>query len=197
MTAWVLIPLAIAAWGFMHASGVHSTIAGVVLGFTVPALARRGEQMSIAERFEHLWRPVSAGLAVPVFALFAAGVSMSPEALKSTASDPAAQGVAIGLVVGKPIGILLATLLLVKLTKANLDPTVKWLDLFAVTVVAGVGFTVSLLIGELSFDASSPHSEHVKVAVLVGSLTAAALGGILLTWRSRVHLRQQVAALER
>lgn len=197
MTAWVLIPLAIAAWGFMHASGVHSTIAGVVLGFTVPALARRGEQMSIAERFEHLWRPVSAGLAVPVFALFAAGVSMSPEALRSTASDPAAQGVAIGLVVGKPIGILLATLLLVKLTKANLDPTVKWLDLFAVTVVAGVGFTVSLLIGELSFDASSPHSEHVKVAVLVGSLTAAALGGILLTWRSRVHLRQQVAALER
>jgi len=187
MTAWVLIPLAVAAWGFMHASGIHATIAGVVLGFTVPALARQGEQKSLAERLEHIWRPVSAGFAVPVFALFAAGVSLSPEALASTARDPAAQGVALGLVVGKPIGILLATVLLVKLTGANLDTTVTWLDLFAVSVVAGVGFTVSLLIGELSFDASSPHSEHVKAAVLIGSLAAAALGGILLTWRSRVH----------
>jgi len=159
----------------------------VVLGFTVPALARTGERTSLAEHLEHLWRPVSAGFAVPVFALFAAGVSLSPEALASTARDPAAQGVALGLVVGKPIGILLATVLLVKLTGANLDTTVTWLDLFAVSVVAGVGFTVSLLIGELSFDASSPHSEHVKAAVLIGSLAAAALGGILLTWRSRVH----------
>ena len=190
MTAWVLIPLAIAAWGFMHASGVHATIAGVVLGFTVPALARPGENESVAEHLEHLWRPVSAGLAVPVFALFAAGVAMSPQDLASAAGDPAAQGVALGLVFGKPIGILLATLLLVKFTKANLDPTVRWPDLFAVAVVGGVGFTVSLLIGELSFDATSPHSAHVKAAVLVGSLTAAALGGLLLTWRSRVFVRQ-------
>jgi NhaA family Na+:H+ antiporter len=189
MTAWVLIPLALAAWYFMHASGIHATIAGVLLSFTVPALARPGERRSTAEHFEHLWRPVSAGLAVPVFALFAAGVSMSPDAIASAAGDPAAQGVALGLVVGKPIGILLATVLLVKLTKANLDGSVKWLDLFAVTVVAGVGFTVSLLIGELSFAETSPRSEHVKAAVLIGSLTAAALGGALLTWRTRVHTR--------
>ena len=97
---------------------------------------------------------------------------------------------------GKPIGILLATVLLVKLTGANLDPTVKWLDLFAVAVVAGVGFTVSLLIGELSFDPTDLHSEHVKAAILIVSLTSAALGGILLTWRSRVHMRFQAANLE-
>ncbi|NYI42666.1 Na+/H+ antiporter NhaA [Demequina lutea] len=196
MTAWVLVPLAIAAWGFMHASGIQATITGVILGFTVPALARGDERMSLAEHLEHLWRPVSAGLAVPIFALFAAGVSMSPHALANAASDPAAQGVALGLVFGKPIGILLATVLLVKLTGANLDPTVKWLDLFAVAVVAGVGFTVSLLIGELSFDPTSPHSAHVKAAILIGSLTSTALGGILLTWRSRVHRRLQAANKE-
>ena len=191
MTAWILVPLALAAWGFMHASGVHATIAGVILGFTVPALARHGESTSLAEHLEHLWRPVSAGLAVPVFALFAAGVSLSPEDLASTAGDPAAQGVALGLIFGKPIGILIATFLLVKLTGANLDPSVRWPDLAAVAVVAGVGFTVSLLIGELSFDATSPHSAHVKAAVLIGSLTSAAIGGLLLTWRTRVHLRTQ------
>ena len=191
MTAWILVPLALAAWGLMHASGVHATIAGVILGFTVPALARHGEQTSLAEHLEHLWRPVSAGLAVPVFALFAAGVSLSPEDLASTAGDPAAQGVALGLIFGKPIGILIATFLLVKLTGANLDPSVRWPDLAAVAVVAGVGFTVSLLIGELSFDATSPHSAHVKAAVLIGSLTSAAIGGLLLTWRTRVHLRTQ------
>ena len=190
MTPWVLVPLAIAAWGFMHTSGVHATIAGVILGFTVPALARGDEPVSLAEHLEHVWRPVSAGLAVPVFA---AGVAMSPAALSSAAGDPAAQGVALGLVVGKPIGILLATLLLVKLTGANLDPSVRWPDLFALAVVAGVGFTVSLLIGELSFDTASPHSAHIKAAVLIGSLTSAALGGILLTWRTRVHLRRQAA----
>ncbi len=194
MSAWVLIPLGVLAWGFMHASGIHATIAGVLIGFTVPAIARHGASISLAERYEHLWRPVSAGLAVPVFALFAAGVTLSPDALASTAGDPTAQGVALGLVVGKPIGILLATFLLVKLTKASLDASVRWLDLTAVACVAGIGFTVSLLIGELSFPASSPHSEHVKAAVLIGSLMSATIGGALLTWRSRVAARTGVAA---
>ncbi len=195
-TAWVLVPLAVVAWGFMHMSGIHATIAGVVLGFTVPALARAGETQSLAERFEHLWRPVSAGLAVPVFALFAAGVSLSPEALAGTVGDPAAQGVALGLVLGKPIGILAATFLLVTFTKASLDHAVRWPDLAAVAVVAGVGFTVSLLIGELSFAETSPHGEHVKAAILIASLAAAALGAALLTWRTRVHVRLQEADLE-
>lgn len=188
-SAWLLVPLAVLAWGFMHASGIHATIAGVLLGFTVPALARPGQDVSLAERFEHLWRPVSAGFAVPVFALFAAGVSLSPSALTSAAADPVAQGVALGLVLGKPAGILLATFLLVRLTRAALDPSVRWPDLAAVACVGGVGFTVSLLIGDLSFDAGSPHAEHVTAAILVGSLTAAALGAVLLRLRTRAHGR--------
>jgi NhaA family Na+:H+ antiporter len=186
---WLLIALAVTAWALMHRSGVHATIAGVVLGFTVPVRALRGQQMGLAERYEHLWRPVSAVLAVPIFALFAAGVSLSPADLASAAGDAAAQGVALGLVIGKPVGILLATFLLVRFTHANLDPTVRWLDLVAVSAVAGIGFTVSLLIGELSFAEGSPHGEHVKAAILFGSLVAAVIGGGLLSWRSRVHVR--------
>ena len=189
MAVWVLGPLAVAAWVFMNASGIQATIAGALLGFTVPALARPGEPQSRAEQLEHRWRPVSAGFAVPVFALFAAGVSLDPADLVSSAGDPAAQGVALGLVAGKPIGILLATFALVRLTRANLDPTVTWLDLFAVSTVAGIGFTISLLIGELSFPAGSEQAEHVKAAVLVGSLAAGLLGASVLTWRTRVHAR--------
>lgn len=195
-TAWLLVPLAVATWAAMHASGVHATIAGVVLGFTVPVAARAGEERGLAEHYEHLWRPVSAGLAVPVFALFAAGVSLSPEALAGTVADPAAQGVALGLLVGKPVGILAATFLLVRLTRANLDPSVRWADLAAVSVVAGIGFTVSLLIGELSFPADSPHAEHAKAAILLASLAAAAISAVLLTWRSRVHAARQSEHLE-
>lgn len=86
--------------------------------------------------------------------------------------------------------------LLVRLTGANLDPTVRRIDVMAVSVVAGVGFTVSLLIGELSFAEASPHSDHVKAAVLIGSLTAAAMGGALLMWRTTLHVRRQAQELE-
>jgi NhaA family Na+:H+ antiporter len=189
----VLVPLAVLAWFCMHRSGVHATIAGVLIGFTVPALARGGQDRSVAERWEHRWRPVSAGLAVPVFALFAAGVSLSPAALAGTLTEPAAQGVILGLVIGKPLGIMLATFFLITLTRAALDRTVTWLDLFAVTVVAGIGFTVALLIGELSFGPGTPQSEPVKAAILIGSLVSAVLGGLLLTWRSRAHQRRRKA----
>ncbi|MEV0899739.1 Na+/H+ antiporter NhaA [Actinoplanes sp. NPDC049802] len=192
VTAWILVPLAVLAWVFMHLSGVHATIAGVLIGFTVPALARDGQDRSVAERWEHYWRPVSAGLAVPIFALFAAGVSLSPDALATTMTEPAAQGVILGLVVGKPLGIMLATFALVRLTRASLDPMVTWLDLLAVTAVAGIGFTVALLIGELSFAPGAPQSEPVKAGILIGSLTSAVIGSLLLAWRSRAYQRREV-----
>lgn len=189
MPFWVLIPLAIVAWALMHRSGVHATIAGVMLGFMVPVAALNGERMGLAERYEHRWRPVSAGLAVPVFALFAAGVSLNPGDLAAAAGDAAAQGVALGLVIGKPVGILLATFLLVRFTRANLHPTVRWWDLLAISTVAGIGFTVSLLISELSFEETSTQTGHVKAAILFGSIASALIGAALLTWRSRVHVR--------
>ncbi|WP_249669423.1 Na+/H+ antiporter NhaA [Cellulomonas hominis] len=182
-----LLVLAAGAWALMHASGVHATIAGVLLGLTAPAVARAGERESVAERLEHRWRPVSAGFAVPVFALFAAGVTLSGEALAAAVGDPVAQGVALGLVVGKPLGILAATWLVARFTRATLAPDLHWRDIAAVGLLAGIGFTVSLLIGELAFGAGSAHDEHLKVAILLASTTAAVLGGVALALRDRQH----------
>jgi len=185
-TRWyVMVPLGLAAWAFMHLSGVHATIAGVALGMVVPAFARKGQSQSLAEHWEHRWRPISAGVAVPVFAVFAAGVAISVEGLKMAASDPVAQGVVLGLVLGKPIGIVLATFLVATFTKARLDRGLSWWDLIGMGFLAGIGFTVSLLIGDLAF--RGMRTDVVKVAVLFGSLFAAIIGSAMLIWRDRFY----------
>ncbi len=184
---FVLLPLALITWAFMHSSGVHATIAGVLLALTVPALSPAGDGHSVAERLEHRWRPLSAGVAVPLFALCAAGVSLSAESISGALGDPVAQGVALGLVIGKPLGIVAATWLVARFTRAALAPGLAWWDIVAVGLVGGIGFTVSLLIGELAFGAGSPHTEHLKVAILCGSATAAVLGGAALAARDRYH----------
>lgn len=195
-TPWVLVPLALVAWALMHASGVHATIAGVLLGVVVPATPQATQRAlrlpappeeSLAERWEHRWRPVSAGFAVPVFALFAAGVTFSAATLTGAVGDPVAQGVALGLVVGKPLGILGATWLVARFTRAQLAPGLGWADVLSVGLVGGIGFTVSLLVGELAFGVGSAHDEHVVVAVLAASLTAALAGGAALWLRDRHH----------
>ena len=191
---WILVPLAIIAWAFMHSSGIHATIAGVLLGFSVPALGRPGESDSLADRYEHFWVPISSGFAVPIFAFFAAGVVMSPAALLEAATHPVAQGVFAGLVIGKPIGILLATWLLVRLTKARLAADLNWGHVLAAGCVAGIGFTVALLIGELSFMPGSENSEAAKAAVLLGSLASAILGAVVLTWRRNADYARKVKA---
>ncbi|HEX5533890.1 MAG TPA: Na+/H+ antiporter NhaA [Actinomycetales bacterium] len=187
---WLLIPLAVVAWALMYRSGIHATIAGVVLGFTVPAMTRRGEQESVAERFEHRWRPVSAGVAVPVFALFAAGVNIGGAGgLGTILADTVAIGVILGLVLGKLTGVLGTTFVLAKLTRAELDADIKWVDMLGVALLAGIGFTVSLLIGELAFGIGSARDEHVKAGILAGSLIAAILGSAVLLTRNRHYRR--------
>lgn len=186
-TPFLLIPLALAAWAFMHASGIHATIAGVALGLMVPAVKRKGEKHALAEHWEHQWRPVSAGFAVPVFALFAAGIAISGEAISTAVSDPVAQGVTLGLVVGKPLGIVLFTFIVATFTKASLDRGLNWLDVLGMAMLAGIGFTVSLLVGELAFD--DERVAEVKMAVLFASLLAAVLGAGLLGWRDRFYRR--------
>ena len=183
---WILIPLGVIAWATMHASGVHATIAGVALGMVVPAIARKGDRVSLAEHWEHVWRPVSAGFAVPVFALFAAGVPITIFALAEASGDPIAQGVFLGLVVGKPLGILVATFLVATFTRANLDRGLSWWDVLSVGFIAGIGFTVSLLIGDLAFGGDK--SAEVKMSVLFASLTAAVIGAAMLAWRD-AHYR--------
>ncbi|ORA31327.1 Na+/H+ antiporter NhaA [Mycobacterium aquaticum] len=183
---WILLPLAVAAWVLVHASGVHATVAGVLLGFTVPVLGRH----AAAEQFEHTMRPVSAGFAVPVFAFFAAGVTVGGwSGLGEALSHPVTLGVIAGLVLGKPIGVLGTTYLLARFTHASLDEGLAWRDVLGVALLAGIGFTVSLLIGELAFGHGSVADDDVKIAVLLGSVLAGLLAAGVLVARNAAYRR--------
>ncbi|MFC6016921.1 Na+/H+ antiporter NhaA [Plantactinospora solaniradicis] len=186
---WVLLPLGVLSWVLMHASGVHATVAGVLLGFTVPVLTRPGERRRPAEHLEHRWRPVSAGAAVPIFAFFAAGVALRGTDLGGLIREPVVLGVAAGLIVGKTLGIFGTTYLLSRFTRAELDEGIGWPDLFGVALLAGIGFTVSLLIGELAFGSGGEEDRFVKAAVLAGSLISAVLASLVLTLRNAKHRR--------
>ncbi len=192
---WLLVPLAVVTWALVHESGVHATVAGVVLGFTVPVLrseAAGGPDAGpgLAELLEHRVRPVSAGVAVPVFAFFAAGVTVGgPSGLVDALGDPVALGIVAGLVLGKPIGIVASTWLLARFTRADLDDDLSWVDVVGMAMLAGIGFTVSLLIGELAFGSGTVADDHVKVGVLVGSLVAALLACVVLRARNRAYRR--------
>ena len=194
--AWViLLPLGVAVWALVHASGIHATVAGVLLGFAVPVLrshASGGPKAGpgLAEVFEHRFRPLSAGLAVPLFAFFSAGVAVGGWAgLGSALSSPVAIGIILALVLGKPLGILGTTWLLTKATKARLDESFKWIDILGVAILAGIGFTVSLLVAELSFGHGSVHDDQAKVGILAASLLAALLATVVLRARNR-HYRE-------
>ena len=192
---WLLVPLAVCAWALVHASGVHATVAGVLLGFTVPVLRRDGQDgPGLADHLEHVVRPLSAGVAVPIFAFFSAGVVVSSDALSEAVSSPITIGVVLGLVAGKTIGILGATWLMSTFTGAELDDELSWWDLLGMSVLAGIGFTVSLLIAELAFGAGSEEAEHAKLGVLVGTLLATLLAAIVL--RRREHVYRAIAEQE-
>ncbi|MDP9905261.1 Na+/H+ antiporter NhaA [Arthrobacter bambusae] len=192
---YLLLPLAAATWAFIHASGIHATVAGVLLGFAVPVVAsgKNGEPAAgLAESFEHRLRPFSAGFAVPVFAFFSAGVALGgAEGLGAALRDPVAAGIVLALVAGKTAGVLGTTFLITKTTRARLDDGLAWIDVAGLAMLAGVGFTVSLLIAELGFGSGSPHDDHAKVAILAGSLAAAVLAAVVLKARNR-HYRHVV-----
>ncbi|MEU9617763.1 MULTISPECIES: Na+/H+ antiporter NhaA [unclassified Streptomyces] len=184
---YIYLPLALVIWGLMYNSGIHATIAGVAMGLMLRCTTRDGETHSPGEHIEHLVRPLSAGVAVPLFALFSAGVSLSGGALADVFTRPETLGVVLGLVVGKAMGIFGGTWLATRFTKAELNKDLAWADVFAVASLAGIGFTVSLLIGELAFAGDEDMVNEVKAAVLIGSLTAAALSGVLLKLRVRTY----------
>lgn len=192
--AWaILLPLGMVMWALVHASGVHATVAGVLLGFAIPVMrsqASGGPEAGpgLSEIFEHRFRPISAGIAVPVFAFFSAGVAIGGwDGLVSAATDPVAIGIVIALVLGKPIGIMGTTWLLTKTTKASLDRSLKWIDVFGMSLLAGIGFTVSLLVAELSFGQGSAHDDHAKIGILAASVVAALLATIVLSTRNRYY----------
>lgn len=194
--AWiVLLPLGFVVWALVHASGVHATVAGVLLAFAVPVAARdRGARsgnarsaagdpdpparIDLAEHFGFRFGPLSSGIAVPVFAFFAAGVAVTGGS--NLLLEPIAWGVVAGLVLGKPIGITLTALLVGRLTGAGLG--VRLRELAGVACLGGVGFTVALLIAELSFDDAAA-ADAARLAVMAASVLASLVAAAFLVRR--------------
>ena len=204
--AWLLVPLAFVVWALVHSSGIHATVAGVLLGLTVPVRPRHrvsrastlDADVDVAHRFEHRLRPLSAGVAVPVFAFFAAGVTIVGSDLGAALTDSVVIAVVAALVLGKLVGVLAGTWGVARFTKAELDDDLSWWDVLGVSLLAGIGFTVSLLISELAFAGAGATLEHAKLAVLIGSVLSALLAAAVLRRRNTVYRRiEEVEARDR
>ncbi|SLE68568.1 pH-dependent sodium/proton antiporter [Mycobacteroides abscessus subsp. bolletii] len=190
--AWViLLPLGLITWALFLESGIHATIAGVILGFCVPVrmttqAKAAGSHGGLSEVLEHRLRPLSTGLCVPLFAFFSAGVAIGGwDGLQRAVTDPVAIGIIVGLVVGKTIGITGTTWLITRFRGVNLDSDIAWVDIIGLAVTGGIGFTVSMLVAELSFAAGDAHTEDAKIGIMIGSVTAAICGAIILSIRNK------------
>lgn len=190
--AWViLLPLGIITWALFLESGIHATIAGVILGFCVPVRmtvqAKAADAHGgLSEVLEHRLRPLSTGVCVPLFAFFSAGVALGGwDGFTRALADPVAIGIIVGLVVGKTIGITGTTWLITRFRGVNLDPDVAWIDVVGLAVTGGIGFTVSMLVAELSFAHGDAHTEDAKIAIMVGSALAALCGAVILSLRNK------------
>ncbi|MDQ1603792.1 MAG: Na+:H+ antiporter, NhaA family [Actinomycetota bacterium] len=179
----LLLPLAVLAWCLTHAAGVHPTVAAVAVGLLTRVRRDDEAAPSPVERFEHVWRPLSAGVAVPVFALLSVGIAVSPHDLSAALHDRAALGVVAARIVGKTIGVFGGTYLLARLTAARLNPDLDWADVFGMAVLTGIGFAVPLLVSDVVFGPGSARDDRVTAGILVAALLAALLGAVLL--RSR------------
>ena len=192
-TAWaLLLPLALITWVLFLNSGVHATIAGVVLAFLVPTrgISDYGRQHSLSHTLEHRLRPFSSAIAVPVFAFFSAGVAVGGfSGLLDAWQSTVALGIIAGLVLGKILGIVGVSFLVTRFTSARLDSDLRWVDMIGMAAVAGIGFTVSLLVSELSFTPGDDMYDQAKVGVLTASALAAAVGAAILLPRNRMYAR--------
>ncbi|MFF7943821.1 Na+/H+ antiporter NhaA [Nocardia gamkensis] len=196
-TPWLYVPLALVSWYALHEAGIHPTLAGVALGLLTRVRPDPGERRAPATRLEHLFQPVSAGFCVPMFALFAAGVPLNPTVFGELYTNRLALAVILGLLVGKPLGIFGMSWVAIRLGVAKRPSGLGWRDMFALSVLGAIGFTVSLLVAELAL-ADVADVELAKAAVLVTSMAASLAGSALLLRRGRVHqARRDARALER
>ncbi|WP_091740136.1 Na+/H+ antiporter NhaA [Phenylobacterium immobile] len=178
--------LGAALWWLVLLSGVHATVAGVVLALTIPlrrSKAAPDDMTSPLHRLEHGLSPWVAFLIVPVFGFANAGVSFAGMSA-SVLLEPVTLGVALGLFIGKQVGVFGAAALAIKLRLANLPVAASWPQLYGVALLCGIGFTMSLFIGLLAFPDPALQDE-VKVGVLVGSLISALCGAALLSVAKR------------
>ncbi|MEZ8632657.1 Na+/H+ antiporter NhaA [Vibrio lentus] len=167
-------------WFAVLKSGVHATLAGVVIGFAIPLKGNKGERSPL-KHLEHALHPYVAFAILPIFAFANAGISLEGISLSSlTGMLPL--GIAMGLLVGKPLGIFLFSWGAVKMGIAKLPEGVNFMNIFAVSVLCGIGFTMSIFISSLAFGpTNSEFDTFARLGILMGSTTAAILGYFLLS----------------
>lgn len=212
-TTVVYAILGVGVWFALLESGVHATLAGVAIGLLAPAgpllkeeVARRHaaealrdhtldpdelarlrfllkESVSVVERLQSTLHPVSAYVVLPVFALANAGVELG--AIGDVFTEPVGLGIVLGLVVGKPVGILLASFLAVRIGLGKLPEHTSWSMVLGLGAVGGIGFTVSIFIAGLSFPGAELLTEEAKIAILLASVVAAGVGVVLLLLATR------------
>jgi len=192
---WIYVPLALVIWWATHESGVHATVAGVAMALLTRSSVDPGETESPVDRLQRMLLPLSAGLCVPLFAFFAAGVDLRSTGLLEPLSNPVAIGIMAGLILGKPIGVVATAWLMARFTRARLNPAIGWQDVIAVGMLAGIGFTVALLITELAYSDNIALLDSAKVAVFTASVLSALVASVLLLARNR-HYRREAAVEE-
>lgn len=182
VTGWYFyLPLAAVIWAALHESGIHATVAGVAMGLLM--------NLKQTDRVLHRVHPISAGFAVPVFAFFSAGVFVQGLDWAQTLTSPLALGIMLGLVLGKPLGVVGTAWLVARFSKASLSKSMSWWDVATIGTLAGVGFTVSLLINELAFDDAAA-KEVGTLSVLLASTAAAVLATVALQIRKRAYAKR-------
>jgi NhaA family Na+:H+ antiporter len=183
---WPYLVGGLVLWALVFRSGIHATIAGVALAFVVPMSARSGEANSPAARLEHALSPWVAFAVLPIFGLANAGLRFA-DLPAGAWTDPLTLGIALGLLLGKQLGVFGAVVAATRLGIARMPAGVTLPQLYGAAILCGIGFTMSLFIGELAFR-ESPRGDEMKLAVFAGSLVAALLGLIVLAvFRHRPH----------
>ncbi|GGK60719.1 Na+/H+ antiporter NhaA [Nocardia camponoti] len=187
-TVFFYLPIALVCWYALHEAGVHPTLAGVALGLLTRVRRDPDEKTAPATHLEHVVQPISAGICVPLFALFASGVPLNGSVFGSLFTDRLALAIIFGLLIGKTVGIFGTSWVLIRFGLAKRPTGLGYGDMFALSVLGAIGFTVSLLIAELALaDVGQTSIDLAKAAVLVTSVAASLIGSALLLRRGRVH----------
>jgi len=170
-------------WEFTHQSGIHATIAGVLLALTIPHDVKKGKA-SMLLRLEHSITPYVAFGIMPIFAFANAGVSLDGISLHNLL-DPVPLGIVCGLFFGKQIGVFLFSYIAIKIKIADMPTNSSWLSFYAVSILTGIGFTMSLFVGNLAFASNMIYMDGVKIGVLTGSFLSTVFGYFLLLISSK------------
>lgn len=174
-------------WFFTYKSGIHATISGVLLAISIPHKLKMSHHESLLIKLEHTIAPYVAFLIMPIFALANAGVNLDGLS-KEKLLDPVTLGVCLGLFVGKQLGVFVFSAAAIKLGFAEKPTNANWLGLYGVGVLTGIGFTMSLFVGNLAFANNTGYMDEVKIGVLLGSLFSTLLGYFILIIATRKNL---------